>query len=208
MTMNLVQRHGKIIKILSRIVVVIVSVVICLPLSWRIVEKMRTSDVSHDAEAGNKILVLVKGCDGFSVQRLIYCDGSRCSPRNADGCGDSEGVLVTNITDAEVAEANRDLHAYVSDDGGTWEYLKVIARGKDYVDVSLMNPTTSDFWDTSWYRMQNGAVHPQRICFYGPGWLVFLLPIIAIGVAILFLCYWLIERYVRKQYGQRLASAG
>jgi len=98
-----------------------------------------------------------------------------------------QSTVVTEITDRDLDEINRDLRSSVSADNSKYDYFRVVGKGDGYTDVSLEVPGRGDFWPKAWYRIQNGAAHPQRIIFYGP-WLGiagFIFPLVAGVIAVL-----------------------
>jgi hypothetical protein len=97
-----------------------------------------------------------------------------------------ESKLVTYITDHDIDEINSDLRSSMSIKSNH-PYFQVVGQGEGYMDVSLEVPTTADFWPRGWYRIENSAVHPQRIIFYGPlGIIGFVLPGILGIIAVLY----------------------
>jgi len=110
-----------------------------------------------------------------------------------------ESKLVTDFSDEDLAMINRDLRASISVETSKYVYFKVLRRGPGYVDVSLETPTTGDFWRKNSYRIQNGAVQPQRIIFFGPmfGMFTAILPAIAGTIAVLG-CNVLIRRHQKN----------
>ncbi len=141
-----------------------------LPSRWA-AEMLWTKNVSSGTPP--YFPVLVRSQNKFGVDRL-----QSLSPQS---------TVVTEITDRDLDEINRDLRSSVSVDNSKYDYFRVVDRGDSYTDVSLEVPSRGDFWPKAWYRIQNGAVHPQRIIFYGPslGIVGLILPLVAGVIAVL-----------------------
>jgi hypothetical protein len=158
-----------VLRLAQVVLFVLVSWVLIYP-SWQVMEKLWTRDISSALLDPGVVPVLV-----HSSSENKYQIGGFPRPSPEGECEDeggrdksSEAVLVTDVRDADLDEINKDLSSRIHVEGYQYNYFKVIRRGEGYTDVSLEVPTTGDFWGKSWYRLQNGAVHPQRIMFFGP----------------------------------------
>jgi hypothetical protein len=140
------------IMLLRVLIFVAVFAAFLLPPRW-VVEKLGTRNVSSGTPAYFPVLVR-SAQNQFAVNQI-----ESLSPG---------AKVVTEIRDQDLDEINRDLRSSVSADNSKYEYFRIISRGDGYTDVSLEAPAKGDFWPKGWYRIQNGAVHPQRILFYGP----------------------------------------
>jgi hypothetical protein len=130
--------------------------------------------------------VLIRSPEGkFIVEKL-----QNVSPQSS---------LVTEMTDQDVAKINSDLRSSISLQNSNHAYFRIVGRGKGYTDVSLEVPTTADFPPKGWYRIQNGAIHPQRIVFNGPALALFsiFLPFVAGAIAV-----WCCNRIMRYRRAQ------
>jgi len=138
----------------------------------KLVEVMLTQNVSSDPPP--YFPVLARSPEGrFVVARL----------QNVTGQTD----LVLEVADRDLERINRDLGSRISADN-RYPYFRVLQRGRGYTDVSLEVPTKGDFWPKSWYRIQRGSIHPQRILNYGPiiAMLVFPLSLLAGALGVYF----------------------
>jgi len=110
----------------------------------------------------------------------------------------SESNFVLEISDRDLAQINSDLTSRVSTNQSAYPYFKILARRTEYTDVVLEVPTKGDFWFKSWYRIQNGTIHPRRITRYSPMMAMFVFPLsLLAGVFSLRLCDE-ITRRIRK----------
>jgi hypothetical protein len=140
-------------KMLMRVLIfVAVFAAFLLPSRW-VVEKLWTKNVPSGTPAYFPVLVQ-SAQNKFAVNPI-----QSLSPG---------AKVVTEIREQDLDEINRDLRSSISADNSKYEYFRIIGRGDGYTDVSLEAPAKGDFWPKAWYRVQNGAVHPQRILFYGP----------------------------------------
>jgi hypothetical protein len=163
--------------------------------SWQLMEKLWSRDISSGPLNPGLVPVLVHShADGkFSVG--FFPDLS------------SGAVVVTDVRDQDLAVINTDLRSRIPVKDYQYNYFKVLHRGQGYTDVSLEVPTTGDFWRKSWYRLQSGSVHPQRLIFFSPffGFLVLILPTTAGVAAVLtlrFLRRWNASYRVHKVHMQ------
>src|SRR5215472_1967056 len=159
------------IMLVRVLIFVAVFATLLLPSRW-VVETLWTKNVSSGAPPYFPVLVR-SAQNKFAVNPI-----QSLSPG---------AKVVTEIAEEDLNEINRDLRSSVSADNSKYDYFRIVGRGDGYTDVSLEAPAKGDFWPKAWYRIQSGAVHPQRILFYGPlsGIIGLILPLGAGIVAVL-----------------------
>jgi hypothetical protein len=171
-------------KTLLRIVVFIVSFCLLVIPSSRVAERLMTRDLSAEPISDLFLPVLVQSSDGKNKFSIDFHPGLI-----------PQSKLVTEIKDRDLDKINRDLGSRIGAENSHYAYFKIIERGNGYTDVSLEVPTTGDFWPKSWYRIQDGSVHPQRRLFYGPGLAMIAAYLSALGGTIALLCCNRVLRY-------------
>jgi hypothetical protein len=180
---------ARLFLILFRIAVFVAIFALTTGPSWQLIEKRWTQDFSTQREIPTRLFaVLVRQPDR----------GNRFAVDHYPGIG-PQSKLVTDFADHDLDDINRDLRASISAERSRYVYFKVLGRGPGYVDVSLEQPTTGDYWRKNSYRIQNGEVHPQRITFFGPvfGIVVAILPTIA-GLLAALSCELVVRRCRRR----------
>jgi hypothetical protein len=108
--------------------------------------------------------------------------------------------LVQAVSRADEKKINRDLC-----DGlgwsGEYRYFRVLAEGPAATEVSLEVPTTRNRKTQSWYALRDGAIIPQRMLLYGPGFAFIVMQWSAgVGVACIIIYLLLVRR--RKKPNQ------
>lgn len=196
----------KTLRIAIHIMVFLTGFLFSIRPAWQVMEKWQTRAASLNS--ASYFYVVAKACDGterFIIDRLGKDHVNDCNFAKQASPDSPTSVLVTEFSPEDVNKINEDLSATVSQDGYKYEYFVVIKRGSDYTDVSLETPTKGDYWRKGWYRIESGQIRPQRICFYGPGWGLLMLPMmLAAGVIVLWF-YRLLEKYVRAKWTMRKA---
>lgn len=187
---------GWLVKTILRIVVFVVTFWALTIPSWRLAERLWARDVSSAELPPHLFPVLARSPDvagRFTIG--FYPD---LAPQSK---------LVTEVGDSDVDRINQDLRARIGATNSSYEYFKILGRGNGYTDVSLEVPTTRDFWPKSWYRLQGGEVHPQRLIFFGPSlsMLVAFVPGVAGVLAILGCNRFLARRRMQSTEERRLA---
>lgn len=124
--------------------------------AWRWLEKVRTETVETNVPAHFPILVRTLDGNGpFAVANY--------------GEQDSDDRIVIDFDNVDTIAINRDLSLASDNTERVSEYFAIVDRGADYVDLSLRVPVDSESKCVGWYRVQQGAIVPQRILAYGPG---------------------------------------
>ena len=106
---------------------------------------------------------------------------------------------VLEIADTDLEQINRDLRSSISPKQSTYAYFKVVRKGEGYTDVSLEVPPQGEFWFKSWYRIQDGTIHPQRINRYGPFIPILALPLSLLGGVFGVFCFDALNRRSRAK---------
>jgi len=172
-------------KLLRRAFVFLAVFAILVVPSVRLNEMLWARDVSADTPSYFPILVRTQQ-GRFAVQEL-----GKLSP---------DSPVATSTSDPNLAEINEQLRVSIRDNTSKYTYFRVLKRGDRYTEVSLEVPTVGDFWRKSWYTIEDGTVHPQRLLFNGPfvGMFSLMLPALC-GVGATFLS----EYFLQKMRGGR-----
>ena len=140
----------------------------------RLAEFAWTRDASIDPPPD--FPVLARSADG----RFVVVSLERGSPQSN---------LVLDVSDRDLQQINKDLTSRISTSRPGYSYFEVLGRYGPYTDVVLEVPAKRDFWSKSWYRIQDGAIRPQKITRYGPMMGIFVLTLAClVGVFAVRLC--------------------
>ncbi|MCL4692913.1 MAG: hypothetical protein KJ060_10445 [Candidatus Hydrogenedentes bacterium] len=124
--------------------------------AWRWLEKVRTETVETNVPAHFPILVRTLDGNGpFAVANY--------------GEQDSDDRIVVDFDNVDPETVKRDLNLLSHHGEHASEYFAIVNRGADFIEVSLRVPEDSESKCVGWYRVQQGAILPQRILAYGPG---------------------------------------
>lgn len=118
----------------------------------------------------------------------------------------SEAPVVTEVTEADLPQINRDLAGGAGVGRANSNYFQVVDRGNDYLDVRLEAPAAHESKCVGWYRIRGSTILPQRILAYGPGFAFEVLRInliVGIGCSLLFVLAWLLllPARIKKETG-------
>ena len=109
------------------------------------------------------------------------------------------GRPVTQVSEADLDDINRQLDATVSSTPSKYPYFQILSRHGHSLDVSLEVPTVRDSRTKGWYRIDGGAITPQRIMTYGPGFAFVVMPFILLAGVISAILFRLATRRIRNK---------